>query len=178
MSELPVRRRLERRIVRFQARLEAGAGDRWIPVVVTLALGAALIWMALARLQSLETGIDLAGYSQALWLLGDGKMPKASLFGTDVHLLELHWSFILYPLGLAGLVLPAAKLLLVTQAGALAIAVLPLWRLARQVANLRIGAATALILAYALHPATHRIAIDDFHPAKRSAHGNSSDCIR
>ena len=40
----------------------------------------------------------------------------------------------------------------------------PLWRLAREVANLRVGAASALVAAFALHPATHRIAVDGFHP--------------
>ncbi len=164
MSELPLQRRFERRVVRFQARLEAGAGDRWVPNLITLALLFVLVWTSLAKIQSLETGTDLAGYSQALWLIGDGKMPKASLFGTDVHLLELHWSLVIYPLALLGLFFPAAKLLVVTQAIALALGVQPLWRLARRVANLRVGAATALVMAYALHPATHRLATDNFHP--------------
>ncbi|MDH3680583.1 MAG: DUF2079 domain-containing protein [Acidimicrobiia bacterium] len=164
MSELPLQRRFERQVVRLQARLEGGVGDRWIPWTATAALAFVLVWTSLARVESLKTGIDLAGYSQALWLLGQGKMPQASLFGTEVHLLELHWSFILYPLGLLGLAFPPAKLLVVTQGLALAIGVLPLWWLARQVANLRVGAATALTMAYALHPVTHRLGTEDFHP--------------
>ncbi len=164
MGELPIRRRLRRYIVRFQARLEAGVGDRWLPPLFTVGLGAVLIWTSLARIASLETGIDLAGYTQALWLLGEGKMPQASLFGSEVHLLQLHWAFILYPLALAGLVFPPAELLVVTQGAALAGAILPLWRLAREVAKLRVGAAAALTMAYALHPAVHRLGTDDFHP--------------
>jgi uncharacterized membrane protein len=118
----------------------------------------------LAKLSSLDTGIDLAGYTQATWLLGEGKMPKASLFGPDVHLLELDWSFIMYPLAGLGALFPPAKMLIVAQGVALALAVVPLWLLARNVANLRVGAATALIVAYALHPATHRLGTEDFHP--------------
>lgn len=164
VGELPLQRRLERRLVRVQARLEAGVGDRWIPTTTSLVLALVIASSGLAKLESLDTGVDLAGYSQALWLLGDGKIPEASLFGSDVHLLELQWSFILYPLALLGLIVPPAELLIVTQALALGLAVLPLWRLARQVANLRVGAATALTMAYALHPATHRIGTEDFHP--------------
>lgn len=164
MSELPLQRRVSRWTVKTQARLEAGAGDRWIPPLVTLTLALVLIETSLARLRSLDTGLDLAGYSQALWLLGQGKMPKASLFGTGVHLLQIHWSFILYPLAPVARYVEPARVLLVTQALALAAAVVPLWRLARTVANLRVGAATCLVLAYALHPATHLLGTQDFHP--------------
>ncbi len=92
MSELPFQRRVERQAVRVQARLEAGIGDRWIPTVVTVVLATVIIWSGLAKLNSLNTGIDLGAYSQSLWLLSEGKQPEASLFGTDVHLLKLHWA--------------------------------------------------------------------------------------
>ena len=164
MSQLPLQRRLGRAVVRFQARLEAGPGDRWIPVLIGLGLAAVLAWAALSRIDGLDSGVDLAGYGQALWLITEGNVPRASVFGTDVHLLELRWSFVLYPVAaLAALVSPV-RLLVVAQAFALGLAVLPLWRLARQVAKLRIGAASALCVAYALHPATHRIGVEDFHP--------------
>ncbi len=166
MSEVqvPYQRRLERAVVRYQARLEGGPGDRWIPALVALALAGFLIRVGLDRLTGLGTGVDLASYSQALWLITELTEPRASLFGTDVHLLEVRWSFILYPLAVPAIFAPPAKVLIVAQSVALGLAVLPLWRLARQVAKLRIGAATALVAAYALHPATHRIAVDDFHP--------------
>ncbi|MDH3292853.1 MAG: DUF2079 domain-containing protein [Acidimicrobiia bacterium] len=164
MSELPLQRRLRRAIVRFQARLEAGPGDRWIPTLIGVGLSGFLAWTAVSRIDGLEAGVDLAGYSQTLWLLTQGNVPRASLFGTDVHLLELRWSFVLYALALPATVFPPAKLLVVTQSIALGLAVLPLWRLARQRAKLRIGAASALCVAYALHPATHRIGTEDFHP--------------
>jgi uncharacterized membrane protein len=164
VSQLPLQRRLRRSIVRFQARLEAGPGDRWIPTLIGVGLAGFLAWAALSRIDGLQTGVDLAGYSQALWLLTQGNVPRASLFGTDVHLLELRWSFVLYPLALLATVLPPPKLLVVAQSLALGLTVFPLWRLARHRAKLRIGAASALCLAYALHPATHRIGTEDFHP--------------
>ncbi len=160
----PLRRQLERRIVRLQARLEAQSGDRWIPFVSALALSGVLFWLSVSRVRSLDTGLDLAGYSQAIWLLGEGYRPEASLFGSDVNVVELHWAFILYPLGLVARVLPAVELLLAVQALALGSAVIPLWFLARQVAHLRIGASAALVAGYALHPAMHGLAIDDVHP--------------
>lgn len=164
VSELPLRRRLERQVVRAQARLEAGIGDRWIPTVLTLVLGAVIIRAGLDKLVSLNTGVDLAAYTQSVWLLGEGKLPQASLFGTGVHLLELHWAFIMYPLAALGLVVPPAEMLIVVQGVALALTVIPLWWLARRVAKLRVGSATALIAVYALHPATHRLGTEDFHP--------------
>ena len=150
--------------MQIQARLEAGIGDRWIPTVATVALAFVIIQPALAKLQSLDTGVDLAAYSQSLWLLSDGKMPQASLFGSEVHLLELHWSFVMYPLAVLALIFSPAKLLIVVQGLALASAVVPLWWLARRVAKLRVGAASALIVAYSLHPATHRLGVEGFHP--------------
>jgi uncharacterized membrane protein len=164
VSQLPVQRRLERAVVRFQARLEAGPGDRWIPSLLALALTVALMWMGLSRIDGLETGVDLAGYSQALWLLTQGNVPRASLFGTDVHLLELRWSLVMYPLGLVATVVEPARLLVVVQSLALGAAVFPLWSLGRRIAKLRVGAATAISTAYVLHPATHRIGVEEFHP--------------
>jgi len=164
VSELSISRRFERRLVRFQARLEANTGDRWIPLLATVALAGLMIQASWARIESLEAMPSLAGYSQSAWLLSEGLMPKASLFGTNVHLLELHWSFIMYPLGALATIFPAAKTLMLVQAVALSLTVVPLWLLARQVANLRVGAAGALIAAYALHPATHTLGTLDFHP--------------
>jgi len=120
--------------------------------------------VSLARLGSFEGGEDLAAYTQATWLLSEGFQPEASLLRDGVHILELHWSFILYPVAGLALIFPTAKMLVVAQAVALGLAVFPLWWLARRVANLRVAAASALVLAYALHPATHRLAIDNFHP--------------
>ncbi len=97
MSQRPARRSWRRRLIRFQARLEAGAGDRWIPLFLALVLSLVLSLLAIARLDGGGGGTDLAGYTQAVWLLSQGKVPEASLFGDGVHLLALHWSFITLP---------------------------------------------------------------------------------
>ncbi|MFT7600473.1 MAG: putative membrane protein [Acidimicrobiales bacterium] len=164
MSELPIRRRARRTIVRFQARLEAGTGDRIVPVVIATALSLFLASLSTARYNSLDTGNDLAGYAQAVWLLGQDLQPEASLFGENIHMLELHWSFVLYPLALLALVVPTVSALVAIQSVAIGLGVFPLWHLARRVANLRVGAATALSLAYALHPSIHELGTNDFHP--------------
>lgn len=164
MSKLPVQRRFERIAIRTQARLEGGMGDRWIPAAVGIVLTAILVRLSLDRLASYDHGADLAGYTQSVWLISEGFEPRASMFGTDVHVLELHWSFILYPLGLLATFVSPATMLLAAQGTALGVAVIPLWRLARNVANLRVGASSALIIAFALHPATHRLGTEDFHP--------------
>lgn len=159
----PLRRRVDRQILRWEARLETQTGDRWIPIVVAATLAGAVALLALARLEALDGGQDLAAYAQALWLLSEGYEPRMTLFG-GIHLLELHWSFLLYPLTPLAIVVDPVRLLVVVQALALGIAVLPLWRLARFVCRLRVGAATVLVLAYALHPATWQLGMNDFHP--------------
>lgn len=164
MTQLPLQRRARRAVVRFQARLERGGADRWIPTAVAATLAFVVARLGLSRYEGLLAGNDLAAYVQSSWLLSEGYVPRASLFGTDVHLLELRWSFVMYVFGALARVVPVAKALIVAQALALGITVYPLWGLARRVAKLRVGAATALVLAYALHPVTHRLGIEDFHP--------------
>lgn len=164
MSELPIQRRLQRRLVQTQARVEAGMGDRWIPLLVMVGLILSLAWTGMVNVRSMESGVDLAGYTQAIWQIGEGTTPRASLLGDGVHMLELGWSFVLYPLALIGRFVSPSTVLVGSQALALGVVVVPLWLLARRVNHLRVSAATALIMAYALHPATHRLGTEDFHP--------------
>lgn len=164
MSDDPIGLRLSRRVIQFQARLEAGTGDRWIPTIVGIGLTIVLIMSSLARLNGMGSGTELAGYSQAVWLLAQGNKPEASMFGEGVHVLELHWSFILYVLAPPAQLFDTARVLVVAQAVALGLGVPAIWGLARRVSQLRVGSASALVTAYALHPATHRLATNDFHP--------------
>ncbi|MFW2382766.1 MAG: DUF2079 domain-containing protein [Acidimicrobiales bacterium] len=169
MSQSPLRRRLRRRLTAVQARLDAGAGDRWIPYVISLTLSVVLSVVSVSRLSGLETGPDLAGFTQSVWLISEGISPTATIFGEGVHLLELRWSFLLYGFALPAWVVPSdwltiAETLLVAQAMAVSLAVIPIWKLGREVAHLRVGAATAVCLGYALHPATQAIGTVDFHP--------------
>ncbi|NNE96914.1 MAG: hypothetical protein HKN24_12885, partial [Acidimicrobiales bacterium] len=50
MSHSPLRRRLRRRLTAVQARLDAGAGDRWIPYVIATVLGLVLSLVSVSRL--------------------------------------------------------------------------------------------------------------------------------
>lgn len=162
-AALPLRRRVDRQLLRWEARLETQTGDRYVPLTVMAALSALLLYLGLERVAALDAGVSLAGHAQALWLLSEGLEPRATVFGGS-HLLELHWSFILYPLTPLAMVFDPARVLVVVQALALGLAVIPLWRLARYVCRLRVGAATVLVLAYALHPATWQLGTQDFRP--------------
>ncbi|MBT8240120.1 MAG: DUF2079 domain-containing protein, partial [Acidimicrobiia bacterium] len=169
MSQSPLRRRLRRRFTAVQARLDAGAGDRWIPYLISLTLGVVLSLISVSRLNGLAMGPDLAGFTQSVWLISEGISPTSTIFGDGVHLLELRWSFLLYAFALPALVIPSswlsiAEILLVAQALAVSISVIPIWKLGRVVAHLRVGAATAVCLGFALHPATQAIGTVDFHP--------------
>jgi hypothetical protein len=111
----------------------------------------------------LDGGEDLATYTQAAWMIGGGRGSWVSTAGR--HVLELDGSLGFYPVAqLARVPIPLLQALLVAQSAALAYGVLPLWRLARRAMTLRVGAATALVAAYVLHPAIQNLNLADFHP--------------
>ena len=60
--------------------------------------------------------------------------------------------------------LPIKETLVIMQAAALSFTVLPMWRLARRVARLRVGATSALVGAYALYPPLHLMNTAGFDP--------------
>ena len=61
--------------------------------------------------------------------------------------------------------LPTIPTLLALQAAGLAYGVVPLWRIARRAADLRAGAALALIVAYGASPTINNLNLADFHPS-------------
>ena len=156
-----LRRRADNALLRWQARLDSPWADRVLPWAAATALFVVLALLALARQRSVDAPAQLATALQSTWLLGDG--------GTDltvdggVHVLARHLSLALAPLGLVTRVLSRTTTLLVVQAAGLAVAVVPLWRLARRVATLRVGAAATLVLAYACYPAVHGVNLSGFH---------------
>ncbi len=164
MSRAPISRRVGRVLTRQQARFEAGTGERWIPLLWGLALSVCLAWLARSRLYALDADELLAGYAQGVWLVGNGYRPEATLF-RGIHMLEINWAFVLYPIALLQRWFNVTSLLVVVQAIALGSAVVPIAFLARRVAMLRLGATTVILAAYALHPATHQLALDGFHPS-------------
>lgn len=157
------RKRLDNLALRWQARLDSESADRVVPWVSALVLFMVLGALALGRARSLEGGADLAAYLQGAWLVNHGDPPFVTITGT--HLLADQAGFVFYPLAWLTGLLPAVPVLLLVQSGALALGVVPLWRIARRVARLRAGAAATLVAAYALYPALHNVNQADFHLA-------------
>ena len=157
-----LRRRLDIQMLRWQARLDSRAGDRAIPWLTALALAIVLSLLALARHRDLGIGSDLGHYLQAAHLMDRGFDPMVTDLGHNLFADQASWIF--WPIAFVLRVLPAAGTLLVLQSVALSLAVVPIWRIARGPANLRIGAASALMAAYALHPSVHDLNLAGFHP--------------
>ncbi|MCY3787033.1 MAG: DUF2079 domain-containing protein [bacterium] len=161
-AQLDWRSRLERATLRWQARLETAAFDRLLPWIMALALGGALVALALARAHSLQAGTDLALFNQSVWHVSRGFRPDSTLVGGDY--LARNGSFIIYPLALSVRWLPITTTVLVIQSAALALGVVPLWRIARRRADLKVAPATAVAFAYACYAALHNANLAGFHP--------------
>ena len=161
-AQLSWRSRLERATLRWQARLETATVDNILPWIMALALGAALAALALARADSLQAGTDLALFNQSVWQVSQGFRPQSTLVGGDY--LARNGSFIIYPLGLVVRWLPITTTVLVVQSAALALGIVPLWRIARRRADLKVAPAAAVALAYACYAALHNANLAGFHP--------------
>jgi uncharacterized membrane protein len=157
------RRRLDWLVLRWQARLDARWADRTVPWLLAGALFVVLAGAALARVYRFDGGVDLARHVQAAWLLAEGHAPEVTA-GPDANLFTEHLPLLFLPLAALTRLLPTMETLVVAQAGAIAVGVVPVWLLARKVAQLRVGAAAALALAYACHPAVADLALGDVHP--------------
>jgi hypothetical protein len=155
--------RLDWRILRWQARLDAGWADRVLPWLLAGGLFVVFGSVALARMQRLDGGQDLARAVQAAWQLADASSPLTTV-GTDINYFAFGTPLAFIPLAVLTRFLPVAGTLLVAQAASLALGIVPVWHIGRKVANLRIGAAAALVLVYALHPAIADLDLGDFHP--------------
>jgi len=157
-----LRRRLEIFSLRWQARLDTRRVDQAVPWLIALLFGGLLSGLSLARARSLDTGTDLSSHLQGLWLIGEGYEPISSVAGHN--LLWEQAAFILYPVAGLTALFPDQPALLCLQASALALGVVPLWRIARDVGGLKSGAAAAVVFAYCAYPAVHSINLSDFHP--------------
>lgn len=155
-------KRIDLSLLRWQARVESRSVDRFTPWVMAVVLFAALVSLALSRSRSLDAGTDLATYAQSLWLIGEGYKPISSL--VDSNVLAENGSLVLYPLSVLTSLLPTVTTLLVVQSAALAIGIVPIWRLARRVTDLRWGATVTVVFAYAIYSGVHNINLADFHP--------------
>ncbi|MET0150663.1 MAG: DUF2079 domain-containing protein, partial [Acidimicrobiales bacterium] len=132
--ELPLKRRLDLLTLRLQGRLDSEGADRVLPWAFFVGLFALLAGFALARARGLEEGADLGTYIQGAWLITRGDAPFLTIRGT--HLLAEQAGFSFYPIAGLTSFLPTIPTLLVIQSGLLALGVVPLWRIARRVADL------------------------------------------
>ena len=73
-------------------------------------------------------------------------------------------AFAFYPLAELSGAIPAIPLLLTVQSLALALTVVPLWRVCRRLAWLRGGAALIVLLCFAVDPIVQTLNLDGFHP--------------
>lgn len=122
-----------------------------------------LVAAATARASSMEMPPEMAAELQATWLIQQRSGLDSSLHGgADVVALDL--SAFRVVLATATAWVPATALLLTFQSMLLAVTVVPLWRLARNVATLRVGASAALVLAFACNPLVHSLNLSGFHP--------------
>jgi len=149
-------------MMRWQARLEAGWADRYIPWIAAGVLSILYFTLAAARVRGLDAGGDLAAATQGMWLIGHGHSPDLTI--TDTHLLAQHLPIGMYPVAFLTRVLPAIPTLLALQALGLALGVVPLWAIARRIAGLRVGAAVAITVAYGASPTLNNLNLSDFHP--------------
>lgn len=155
-------KRVDLWVLRWQARLENRSVDRFTPWFVAVALFGLLLSLALARSRSLDGGTELATFAQASWLIGEGFKPVSSII--DGNVLAQNASLILYPISVLTSALPTVTTLLVIQSAALALGVVPIWRIARRVTDLRWGATATVVFAYVTYSAVHNVNLADFHP--------------
>ncbi|NMG22706.1 DUF2079 domain-containing protein [Brasilonema bromeliae] len=108
-----------------------------------------------------STAYDLGIFDQAVYLISQGQSPISSFLG--FHILGDHAALIFYLLALFYKIYPSVYWLFAVQAGALALAALPIWHLARH-ANLTTQQGIAVAAVYLLYPLVFNINLFDFHP--------------
>jgi hypothetical protein len=147
---LGLRRRLDASSLRWQARLDTPWVDRSLPWLIAAGLAVVLAAIGFAVQRQLDGGPALAVWTQAAWNLEEGRGAVSSLAGGNV--VTDQWAFASVPLLVLARWIPMGAVLAVAQPVCLALAVVPIWRMAREVARLRLGTTVALCLAYAAAP--------------------------
>lgn len=156
-----VRRRWDRFVLAAQGRLDGENADRVVPWLCAGALFTVLLALDAAAIRSLEGGSGLTPWLQAAWRRqhGDGGQPVGL-----VDPARGSWSIISEPILWLTRYVPPEALFSTVQAAAIALAVIPLWRLARDEARLRVGATAVVVAAFSLAPTLHRANLSAFHP--------------
>jgi uncharacterized membrane protein len=104
---------------------------------------------------------DFAIFSQAIWLIGQGKTPFSTIMG--IHYMGDQMHYIFYPIGwIYRFIVQDIRVLIYLQAGALAFAALPIYAIARYY---QVDRSTAVLIAgaYLLSPIIWFQSISDFH---------------
>lgn len=156
-----MRRRWRRTVLRAQGSLDGEHADRALPWVSATVLFSLLVALNAAAIRSQAGGSGLGPWVQAAWRRQNGGAGRP-VGGVD----PAHGtgSFISEPILWFTRFVPAEATFVVVQAAAIALAVVPLWHLARSEARLRVGASMAILVAFALAPTLHRANLSAFHP--------------
>lgn len=148
-------------MLRAEGLLDGQRADQVIPWAVTVGLFSILLALNAAAIRSLEGGSGLGPWVQAAWRRRNGGIGEP-VGGVDPA--HASWSLVSEPILWLTRYVPPEAVFSAVQAAAIALAVVPLWRLARTEAHLRVGAAVVVIIALALAPAIHRTNLSAFHP--------------
>lgn len=157
-----LRRSVRNLALRWQAYLEGTGPDRFLPWALAFVTFIGLAALSLARYRSLELGEELAAWMQGVWLLSENQEPLVTL--TDRNLFDGQFSLIMWPIAQVSPWVPTGPFLLTLQSFALAIGVVPLWRVSRRVLELGVETALVLGVAYSLQPQLHNLNLAEFHP--------------
>ena len=157
------RDRIDAMLLRLHGRVDTPGYDRGLPYMFALLQATVLIALALARHHGLILGEETAKFAQATWQIAEGVKPVTTLAGGNV--IAEQGSLILYPLAIVTALFPRTETLMVAKSLALAVTMLPLWRLARRHGQLGIGATSLVVFAYGIYSAVHAMNAADFAPA-------------
>ncbi|MGI9605211.1 MAG: DUF2079 domain-containing protein, partial [Acidimicrobiales bacterium] len=157
-----IRRSIKHRLLRWQAKLEGNGPDRAIPWILAFGFFVLFGALSLARYRSLELGEQFAAWLQGVWLLREGLDTTVTI--TERSIFEGQFSIIMWPIAQIANIIPAGPLLLVLQSFALALGIVPLWRIARGTLELGVETALVLAVAYGFQPELHNLNLSGFHP--------------
>jgi len=159
-----------RLVARPAKRARALAVDSSISAASVAVYTGAIVWAALfgafawARYKGFLAGrFDLGNMVQAVWSTADGHPLRViTADGSEIFRPAIHVDLILAAFAPLWLIWPSPVLLLVIQAGALALGALPVYWLARKhLGSFRLGA--CLAFAYLLYAPVQWIELYDFH---------------
>jgi uncharacterized membrane protein len=135
----------------------------FVPIAGFLAVLVVLLSFSLHQYRAGRNYYDGAYFSQAAWLISHGQPPIVTIRG--VHMFADHAYYVFYPIAYLTRPFPdPLPVLLVIQALALAAAVFPLAKFAREVAGLGTRGVAVLLFAYALYPALSNVNAAEYHP--------------